>query len=144
MKPCFVLDNSVVMRWFFGDGTANDLEYAMRVLDAMTTSTALVPAVWSLEVANVIARAEAKKLVTEADSEAFIAMLEKLDICVSPGKTTEKIAGEALQLARRYALSSYDASYLNLALHENLPLATLDSDLLGAARQAGVRSFLKC
>lgn len=143
MKPCFVLDNSVVMRWFFGDGTENDLEYAMRVLDAMTTSTALVPAVWSLEVVNVIARAEAKKLVTEANGEAFIAMLEKLDICVSPRKTTEKIAGEALQLARRYALSSYDASYLNLALHENLPLATLDSDLLGAARQAGVRPFLK-
>lgn len=141
MKPCFVLDNSVVMRWFFGDGTEKDLEYAICVLEAMSTSAALVPAVWSLEVVNVIARAEAKKLVTEASSETFITMLEKLDIRFAPNKAMEKIAREALQLARRYALSSYDASYLNLALRENLPLATLDSDLLGALQQAGGRSF---
>ncbi len=141
MKPCFVLDNSVVMRWFFGDGTEKDLEYAMRVLDAMPTSTALVPIVWSLEVVNVIARAEAKKLVTEASSESFIAMLEKLDIRVSPSKATEKIAREALQLARRYGLSSYDASYLHLALRENLLLATLDSALLEAVQQAGGSRF---
>jgi predicted nucleic acid-binding protein len=137
-----VLDHSVVMRWFFGDGTENDLEYAIHVLEAMSTSTALVPVVWRLEVVNVIARAEAKNLVTEANSEAFIMMLEKLDIHL-PGSTTKKIAGTVLQLARRYALSSYDASYLNLALHKNLPLATLDSDLLLASRQAGIKLFLR-
>lgn len=143
MKSCFVLDNSVVMRWFFGDGMEKDLEYATRVLDAMSTATAIVPAVWSLEVVNVIARAESKSIVSEASSEAFIGMIEQLDISVHVAMT-EQVTGAILQLARRYALSSYDASYLNLALRENLPLATLDSDLLQAAQQAGVKQFLEC
>ncbi len=141
MKADFVLDNSVVMRWFFGDGMEKDLVYATRVLDAMSTSAALVPSVWGLEVVNVIARAEAKNMVTEADSEAFIATLEQLDIRLH-SITTEQTTGAILHLARRYGLSSYDASYLNLALHENLPIATLDNDLLLAAQKAGVKQFL--
>ena len=64
----FVLDNSVTMRWFFGDGKPQQLAYAGKVLDAMKNASALVPATWGLEVANVIARAEAKALVTEARS----------------------------------------------------------------------------
>lgn len=143
MKSRFVLDNSVVMRWFFGDGMEKDLEYATRVLDAMSTSTAIVPSVWSLEVVNVIARAEAKSLVAEASSEAFIGMIGQLDISVHVA-ATEQVTGAILQLARRYVLSSYDASYLNPALRKNLLLATLDSDLLQAAQQAGVKQFLEC
>ncbi len=141
MKAGFVLDNSVVMRWFFGDGMEKDLEYAARVLDAMNQQTALVPSVWGLEMVNVMARAEAKNIVTEASSEAFIGMLEQLDIRMEQSTITQA-TGAILQLARRYGLSSYDASYLNLALRENLPLATLDSALLQAAQQAGIKQFL--
>jgi hypothetical protein len=61
----FVLDNSVTLRWFFGDGKPAELAFAARVLDALTTDTAIVPVTWGLEVANVIARAEARALVTE-------------------------------------------------------------------------------
>ena len=68
----FVLDNSVTMRWFFGDGKPQELAYAGRVLDAMKQDNAIVPLTWGLEVANVIARAEAKGLVTEARSEYFL------------------------------------------------------------------------
>jgi hypothetical protein len=39
----FVLDNSVIMRWFLGDGKPQDLAYAGRVLDAMQDAKALVP-----------------------------------------------------------------------------------------------------
>lgn len=46
-----------------------------------------------------------------------------------------------LQLARRYDLSSYGASYLELAMREDLPLATLDEDLRRAAKRAGVKQF---
>ena len=44
-----------------------------------------------------------------------------------------------LQLARRYNLSAYDASYLELSLRRGLPLATLDEDLQRAAKKAGVK-----
>ena len=48
---------------------------------------------------------------------------------------------DILNLARRYGLSSYDASYLELALRENLPLATLDEDLIKSAEKAGIKIY---
>jgi predicted nucleic acid-binding protein len=136
----FVLDTSVTMRWFFGDGKPQELTYADKVLDAMKDASALVPATWGLEVANVIARAEAKGLVTEARSGAFLEMLEGVDIEVDAATSAHALS-DTLQLARRYKLSSYDASYLELALRLGVPLATLDEDLQKAARKAGVKKF---
>ena len=136
----FVLDNSVTMRWFFGDGRPLELAYAAKVLDAMKTASAVAPATWGLEVANVIARAEAKGLVTEARSEAFIEMLENVAI-EEDTSTFSRALSHTLQLARRYKLSSYDASYLELSLRLGLPLATLDEDLQKAAKKAGVKKF---
>ena len=137
----FVLDNSAVMRWYFGDGSAADLEYASRVLDSMADAKALVPGVWGLEVANVLARAEAKGLTSEARSETFLGMLNRMDIGTDGATSAQALSG-ILHLARRYGLSSYDASYLELAMREDLPLATLDDDLRRAAERAGVRLFL--
>lgn len=137
----FVLDNSVTMRWFFGDGKPQELAYAGKVLDAMKEDNALVPVTWGLEVSNVIARAEAKGLVTEARSDAFLEMLEGVDIDVDSA-TFEHARSDTLHLARRYNLSSYDASYLELALRLGIPLATLDEDLQKAAKKAGVKRFV--
>ncbi len=137
----FVLDNSVTMRWFFGDGKPQELVYAGKVLDAMKQDNALVPVTWGLEVANVIARAEEKGLVTEARSDAFLEMLEGVDIDVDSA-TFGHALSDTLYLARRYKLSSYDASYLELALRLGLPLATLDEDLQKAAKKAGVKRFV--
>ena len=136
----FVLDNSVTMRWFFGDGKPQELAYATNVLDALKVTNAIVPATWGLEVANVIARAEAKSLVTEARSGAFLALLEGVDIDVDAATFVQALYG-TLHLARRYKLSAYDASYLELALRRGLPLATLDEDLQKAAKKAGVKKF---
>lgn len=46
-----------------------------------------------------------------------------------------------LTLALRYDLTSYDAAYLELALHLQLPIATQDAALMEAARAAGVGLF---
>ena len=135
-----VLDNSVTMRWFFGDGKPQELAYAGKVLDVMKSASAIVPVTWALEVANVIARAEAKGLVTGARSEAFLAMLEGVDI-EADAATFSHALSYTLQLARRYKLSAYDASYLELSLRLGLPLATLDEDLQKAAKKAGVKKF---
>lgn len=136
----FVLDNSVTMRWFFGDGKPQELVYAGKVLDAMQEATAIVPMTWGLEVANVIAKAEEKALVTEARSGAFLEMLEDVDIEVDSATFAHALS-DTLQLARRYKLSAYDASYLELALRLGLQLATLDEDLQKAAKKAGVKKF---
>jgi predicted nucleic acid-binding protein len=137
----FVLDNSVTMRWFFGDGKPQEIAYAGKVLDAMKQDNALVPATWGLEVANVIARAEAKGIVTEARSGAFLEMLEGVDIDVDSATFSQALS-DTLQVARRYKLSSYDASYLELALRLGMPLATLDEDLQKAAKKTGVKRFV--
>jgi len=136
----FVLDNSVTMRWFFGDGKPQEIAYAGKVLDAMKNNHGLVPVTWGLEVANVIARAEAKTLITEARSTEFLEMLEALDIDVDSATFTHAMS-DTLQLARRYRLSAYDASYLELALRLGIPMATLDTDLQVAAKKAGVKKF---
>lgn len=137
----FVLDNSVTMRWFFGDGKPQEIAYANRVLDVLKDTHALVPVTWGLEVANVIAKAEAKLWVTEARSEAFLAMLAEVDIEADAATFTQAL-GDTLHLARRYNLSAYNASYLELALRTGVPLATLDADLQKVAKKAGVLKLI--
>ena len=134
----FVLDNSVVMRWLLNDGSDERLAYAAKVLDLLTQDTgeALVPGVWSLEVANVLVKAQAKGLVSEARASAFVGLLADMTITVDASTATRAL-GDTLQLARRFKLSSYDAAYLELALREGLPLATLDADLQSAMKQVG-------
>jgi predicted nucleic acid-binding protein len=95
---------------------------------------------WGLEIANVIARSESKELVSAAQSGSFIALLEGIPIDVD-ADTFAHVLSDTLQLSRRYRLSSYDASYLELALRSGAPIATLDDDLRRAATKAGVKFF---
>ena len=101
----------------------------------------LVPATWGLEVANVIAKAEIRGLLSEAQSEAFLEMLGSVDIGADAA-TFSRALSDTLEIARRYHLSAYDASYLELALRLGLPLATLDQDLQKATHKAGVKRYV--
>ncbi len=134
----FVIDNSVVMRWLFGDRASADIDYAERILGIMQKdgSVAMAPAVWPLEVGNVIVRAESRNLIPEARSAEFLALLQDMAIEIE-FRSTERALTDTLQLARRHKLSTYDASYLELALREGLPLATNDADLRKALERTG-------
>ncbi len=136
----FVLDNSIAMRWVFADGGKRDLSYAMQVLDALDAAEAVVPAIWPLEVANVLARAEARGLRSASDNDAFIERLRLMPIVIDP-ETASRALAATLQLSRRHRLTAYDAAYLELAMRKDLPLATLDEELAGAAKRAGVARF---
>lgn len=134
----FVLDNSVVMRWCFGDGTRTDLDHAAAIAQRLIADTALVPAIWSLEVANVLARAESTGVLTADLSDAFLTTLLSMRITTDLD-TARHALGATLRLARQYRLSSYDAAYLELALRERIPLATLDAGLRKAATRSRVK-----
>lgn len=130
----FVLDASMTMSWCFVDETT---PYSHSLLNALAESYAEVPALWPLEVINVLAVAERKKRITELGAQEFLQTLAGLDIRVDP--TSATINGEAiLSLSRLYGLTAYDAAYLELAKRKGLPLATLDHDLIAAAAQYGV------
>jgi predicted nucleic acid-binding protein len=136
----FVLDASVALLWLMPDTNPAGVEYASAVLKALKESQALVPSLWPLEVGNVIAKLEAKNIVTEADSQRFVVLLGRLDIVTDP-TTAGRALGDTLNLARRYKLSVYDAAYLELALRTSYSLATLDADLAKAATLAGIPVF---
>ncbi|MBW1910892.1 MAG: type II toxin-antitoxin system VapC family toxin [Deltaproteobacteria bacterium] len=135
MVKHFVVDNSVVMSWCFKDETN---KYADTVLDRLTESAAVVPSIWPLEVVNVLLVAERQKRLSESDSIRFITLLSQLPIIVEYERP-EKMMRELLALARAYNLSSYDASYLDLAMRKGFPIATLDNKLIEAARRIDVQ-----
>jgi predicted nucleic acid-binding protein len=130
------------MCWLLMDGNAKGQAYSERVLEALSQpgAQAVVPITWTLEIGNVLARAEARELLNEAQSEAFLEMLSALPILVDEASAARALA-DTLQLARRHGLSTYDASYLDCALRRGWPLATLDTSLAKAARSVGLSRF---
>jgi predicted nucleic acid-binding protein len=72
----------------------------------------------------------------------WLAHLEDLPVRVDP-MSSAKAFSRTLGLARSYALSAYDAAYLELAIREHAPLATLDKSLRKAANRAGVPLYLR-
>lgn len=136
----FVLDASVALLWLVPQTTPAGVDYADAVLTALKESQAVVPSLFALEIANVVAKVESKGIVSEADSQRFITLLGQLNMATDPA-TMAHALGDTLNLARRYKLSAYDAAYLELALRTGLPLARLDADLSKAAATSGVAAF---
>jgi predicted nucleic acid-binding protein len=133
----FVLDRSVVLAWYFADESD---PYADAVARSMKKAAAVVPALFPLEIANILVVGERRKRSTEAQSTAFLARLAKLPITVD-GQTVGRAWSDTISLARAHGLSTYDAAYLELAIRESLPLASLDYQLKNAAYSAGVTRY---
>ena len=132
-----VLDCSVAMGWCFEDESG---DYGDRVLDALEKGEALVPSVWSLEVANVLVIAERRGRLKVGESARFLELLQSLPIFVEE-VSLPRATGSVLSLARELDLSAYDASDLELAMRSGVPLATHDLALIQAAGNVGVPRF---
>jgi len=133
----FVLDNSVAMLWLLPQSNVAGQALANKALDRLQEVGAVVPSLWRLEAANVIAKSLRLNKISQAQASTFIALLEDLGISID-SQTDQRAFHDTLDLARRYVLSAYDAAYLELALRNDIPLATLDAKLEAAARLAGV------
>jgi predicted nucleic acid-binding protein len=131
----FVLDASMTMNWCFADEST---PHSRRVLDLLLDSYAEVPALWSFEVANVLAVNEKRQRLTKAASSEFLQMLSGLDIRID--RSFPAVDGKVLlPLVWRYGLTAYDAAYLELAIRKGLPLATFDKEMIAAAPLEGVQ-----
>lgn len=137
MDNHFVIDNSVVMSWCFAD---EENDYADFVLSSLENHNALVPAIWPLEIGNVLVVAERRQRLSEADSIRFLSLIHNLPISVDQ-ETPDRMMKEIVALARRHRLSTYDASYLDLAMRKDISLATRDAALMKAAERCQVPIF---
>ncbi|MDD4932459.1 MAG: type II toxin-antitoxin system VapC family toxin [Methylacidiphilaceae bacterium] len=122
----FVLDASIAACWAFDD---EDHPVAALALERIRADEAIAPSLWWFEVRNTLIVNERRGRLTEGDTATFLRELSRFGVKID--RAPEEIA--ILMIARQYRLTVYDASYLELAQREAIPLASLDSDLRKAA-----------
>ena len=131
----FVLDASVTMSWCFEDETTNE---SQRILKLFFQNEAIVPAIWPFEVGNAMLTALRTKRLKAAEGAKFFALLATFPIEVESCLLPE-VAGRLMPLASQHGLSCYDAAYVELALRERLPIATIDRRVKQSARTLGLK-----
>ena len=130
-----VLDASVAVAWCFPEEST---PFTESVLDLLASGTeALTAAIWPFEVANALLMGERRKRISVAQVATVLQRISSLPITIVPIRA-DTAFGQILSVARQEQLTEYDAAYLELALREALPLATLDNGLRWAARNAGI------
>jgi len=128
-----VLDASMAMGWMVDTPTPR---VALRALHLLQSGTiGVVPELWYYEVTNALIMAERRGQVSAQVVSAHLSDIERLAAFLELSPTTPSAL---LAAARHSGLTAYDAAYFELALRRNLPLATLDDQLRGAAQRAGI------
>ena len=132
----FLLDSSVALGAFFED---EQDDYCVSVWRSLVDVPGFVPALWHLEMGNILSRAlRAGRIGTDALDDCW-ARMAAIGLQVLP------FHGDArhwTQRASDWGLSAYDACYLDTALQQRLPLATKDKQLADAARRVGIPIYL--
>jgi predicted nucleic acid-binding protein len=130
----FVLDNSVALAWCFESEQAPAV---MAILSRLTEAGAVAPQLWPIEAINGLLTAERRNRITGPERQRLAGSLHALPISID-NETTSQAWTATAQLAGQHRLSSYDATYLELAQRLGLPLATRDQALIAAASAIGV------
>jgi predicted nucleic acid-binding protein len=135
----WIFDCSVSMTWCFEDERSAKTD---ELFDRLVAgSKAMVPQIWPLEVGNVLTLASKKGRITPAKRRQFLSLLAAAPIQLD-FLSIGSAFGDVIALAEAHGLTTYDASYLELAIREGSPLATLDKALRAAAKVVGVSLLL--
>ena len=132
----FVLDASVALAWVV-DPIPDPYAAGVRQR-AKAGDRATVPVFWQLEISNVLAVVQRRGLLSAKEIDEGLKYYEGFLVRHTDIVQSVPSMRELLQKALDLGLTSYDAMYIDLALNENLPLATLDKGLRSAAVKAGV------
>src|SRR5260221_11439245 len=135
------MDASFAIPWVFRDEANPVSDGAWKSL-IDRTATAHVPGLWPMEIVNVTLRGprEGKPKPTEEDVASFFEILRRMPLRVHH-QGIEVLLDRAPPLMRKYGLTTYDSTYLMLALTSGLPLATRDGRMHDAAVAEGVEIF---
>ncbi len=135
----FVLDATTAASWVLA---WERHDQAAAVLHALTgEAEAVVPASWPYELAEILNAAVERDRLSREGAEEFGELLSALPITVEPSDP-RRVFGRVRSLALRHQLAVEESAYLEVAVREGLPLATVEHRLAMAADRAGVPLFV--
>lgn len=132
----WIVDASLALGWYLKD--EDDRAYNLDVLAGLKTNDAVVPFLWTYEVANGLVMAHRRKRLPESDIATILDSLKALPITLDPPDADEVM--QLPVLALKHQLTVYDAAYVELALRLKLPIATKDAAMKRAMTTCGIET----
>ena len=127
-----VLDTNVVAYFLLGtERFADEVRVFMAALD-----DAWAPALWEAELANALWMATRHNVLSLEEAAKRLALADGLGVQAVPNRTLWQAA---LVRAHQSKIAVYDTLFVELAIREQLPLATFDTALLKAFPDIAVR-----
>jgi len=130
-----VVDASVAAAWCLRDEQGSP--QADVVMDLLSDEPGVVPGIFWHEIRNVLIVAERRGRIDPDVAEQHVNRLRILPLVTDHDQDDAR----TLALARRHALSSYDAAYIATAQRHGATIATLDAKLATAAAAEGSRQL---
>ena len=134
----WVMDASVALAWALPDENSQKADLLLNHEGSETLFH--VPALWWYEVGNALVVAYRRKRISETKIFQILQLYTKLPLKTETSLTVDTV-WRMCSLAREYALSVYDAAYLDLAQQLGVGLATFDRHLCSVAKKAGLKTF---
>ena len=133
-----VIDCSVLIAGLLPDETEaqareilENLQYGMVV--------AVVPSLFYQEISNALLMAYRRKRISREVMLQYLDVIAVLPVTIDTAASTQGNTMKMVcELADKHRLTTYDASYLELAIRLDLPLMTLDTDLYEVAAEIGI------
>jgi predicted nucleic acid-binding protein len=131
-----VIDASIASAWCFPD---EQTDYTKAVFQAVSSSAVdtVAPRLWAYEIRNSVLMGLRRGRMSIPDSAQFLVSLNEMNVRLSEPASYDNV----FSLAQEHGLTVYDAAYLDLAIQEGLPLASLDGQLVRAAQKVGIQLF---
>jgi predicted nucleic acid-binding protein len=101
-----------------------------------------VPAIFYLECGNVLVSSLRRNRITEEQYLDYVNLLSLLPINTDKFCSSSESLYTIANLAKKYNLSSYDASYLDVAIRMEALIATLDKNLISSCKILDIKLAL--
>ncbi len=135
----FVADSSVGVAWA-ADSQSTAVTQHLKA-EVISGIPVVVPVLWALEVANTFLVLLRRKRLTRLEWSQASRSIAQIGVILDEEAPLLALT-RVSDLADQYLLSAYDATYLELAIRRELPLASRDTALNKAARKCGVKTLL--
>ena len=135
--PLCLIDASTTLAWIFNETDSSGKGRGSALQQQLVGLDLVAPWLWRIEIVNVVLKRERQKKLTQAQGTQLLQAIEALGVEIV-GEPINQTMLAIAQSARPHQLTSYDATYLNLAIRRGIPLLTDDGNLQAAAKQVGI------